>query len=80
VGEQYFTLPHVKRTLVDNYVLFDTRISFAASDQQWDVGFWIKNLADEFYETDVISLAGFGLDYTHIGPPRTFGADITFNF
>ncbi|MBM4385044.1 MAG: TonB-dependent receptor [Deltaproteobacteria bacterium] len=80
VGEQYFTLPHVRRTLVDNYILFDTRISFAASDEQWDFGFWIKNLANEYYETDIISLSGFGLDYTHVGPPRTFGADITFNF
>ena len=80
VGAQYFTLPHDPRTLVDNYVLLDTRISFSSSSEKWDAGFWIKNLANEFYKTDVISLAGFGLDYTHIGPPRTFGADVTFNF
>jgi iron complex outermembrane receptor protein len=80
VGAQYFTLPHDPRTLVDNYVLFDTRISFASSSEKWDAGFWIRNLANEFYKTDVISLAGFGLDYTHVGPPRTFGADVTFNF
>ncbi len=80
VGSEYFTLPHDARTLVSNYALFDTRITFAASNEKWEAGFWIKNLGDAFYKTDVISLAGFGLDYTHIGPPRTFGADVTFNF
>jgi iron complex outermembrane receptor protein len=59
---------------------FDTRISFTSSSEAWDAGFWVKNLADEFYRTDIISLAGFGLDYTHVGPPRTYGADITFHF
>jgi iron complex outermembrane receptor protein len=80
VGAQFFTLPHDARTLVDNYAVFDTRIGFESSSEKWEAGFWIKNLGDEFYKTDVISLAGFGLDYTHIGPPRTYGADITFHF
>jgi iron complex outermembrane receptor protein len=79
-GAQYFTLPHDRRTLVGNYVVFDMRLGFASSGERWEAGFWIRNLADQFYKTDVISLAGFGLDYTHIGPPRTYGADITFNF
>jgi len=80
VGAQYYTLPHVKRTLIDGYALFDTRFTFESSSERWEAGFWIKNLADEFYFTDIISLAGFGLDYTHIGPPRTYGADVTFHF
>ncbi len=80
VGEQYFTLPHDPRTLVDSYAVFDTRITFVSSDERWEAGLWVKNIGDEFYLTDVISLSGFGLDYTHVGPPRTYGADITFNF
>ena len=79
-GAQFFTLPHDPRTLVSNYVVLDTRLGFTSSDKKWEAGFWIKNLADEFYRTSVISLAGFGLDYTHIGAPRTYGADVTFNF
>jgi len=80
VGAQYFTLPHDPRTLVDGYVLFDMRIGFAASSERWEAGFWVRNLGNEFYKTDVISLAGFGLDYTHVGPPRTYGADVTLHF
>jgi iron complex outermembrane receptor protein len=80
VGAQYFTLPHDPRTLVDSYVLFDMRIGFAASSERWEAGFWVRNLGNEFYKTDVISLAGFGLDYTHVGPPRTYGADVTLHF
>jgi len=80
VGAQYFTLPHDARTLVSSYVLFDMRIGYAASSERWDAGFWVKNLGNKFYKTDVISLAGFGLDYTHIGPPRTYGADVTLHF
>jgi iron complex outermembrane receptor protein len=79
-GKQFFTLPHDPRTLVDNYFVFDMRLGFESSSERWEAGFWIRNLANEFYRTSVISLAGFGLDYTHIGPPRTYGADITFNF
>jgi iron complex outermembrane receptor protein len=79
-GKQFFTLPHDARTLVDHYVVLDTRLGFKSASEKWEAGFWIKNLANKFYRTDVISLAGFGLDYTHVGPPRTYGADITFNF
>ncbi len=79
-GEQFFTLPHDDRTLVNEYVVLDMRLGFVSSEERWEAGFWVRNLADEFYRTSVISLAGFGLDYTHIGPPRTFGADVTFNF
>jgi iron complex outermembrane receptor protein len=80
VGAQYFTLPHDPRTRVSSYVLFDMRIGFEAGSERWDAGFWVKNLGNKFYKTDVISLAGFGLDYTHIGPPRTFGGDFTIHF
>ncbi len=80
VGEQYFTLPHVRRVLIDNYVLFNTRIDFRSADGVWEGGFWMKNLANEFYQTSAVNLVGFGYDYTHIGPPRTFGADVTFHF
>jgi iron complex outermembrane receptor protein len=80
VGAQYYTLPHVRRTLVDNYALFDTRFTFASASEKWEAGFWIRNIGDDFYRTDIISLAGFGLDYTHVGPPRTYGGDVTFHF
>ena len=79
-GAQYFTLPHDTRTLVGSYAVFDMRLGFASSNEAWEAGLWVRNLGDQFYKTDVISLAGFGLDYTHIGPPRTYGADITFHF
>ncbi|HEU4428225.1 MAG TPA: TonB-dependent receptor, partial [Myxococcota bacterium] len=80
VGAQYYTLPHVRRTLVDNYALFDTRFTFESSSESWEAGFWIRNIGNDFYRTDIISLAGFGLDYTHVGPPRTYGGDVTFHF
>jgi iron complex outermembrane receptor protein len=80
VGAQYFTLPHDRRTLVHGYALVDMRVGFEAADERWDAGFWVKNLGNHYYKTDVISLAGFGLDYTHIGPPRSFGADVTVHF
>ncbi len=79
-GAQFYTLPHPSRTLVDNYFLFNTRLAFAASDDKWEAALWMKNIGNQFYQTSIISLAGFGLDYSHIGPPRTFGADVTFNF
>ncbi len=80
VGAQYFTLPHVSRVQADEYALINTRFDFRAEGGVWEAGFWVKNLSNEFTQTSIISLVGFGFDYTHIGPPRTFGADVTFHF
>ncbi len=41
---------------------------------------WGKNLTEEEYRTSAIDLAGFGYDYSHIGAPRMFGAEVTFRF
>jgi outer membrane receptor protein involved in Fe transport len=42
---------------------------------------WVKNLADEEYRSSGIDLqASFGYDYSHIGAPRTYGAEFTYRF
>jgi iron complex outermembrane receptor protein len=78
---QYFTLPHVPRVLVDDYLLLNTRIGFTGQDERWEVAFWVKNLTDEWYQTSIVNLAdSFGYDYSHIGPPVTYGGELTFRF
>ncbi len=88
-GAQFFTLPHFSRTvpsgslslLVDEYWLMNTSVRFVSSDDRWEVAFWIKNVTDEWYQTSMVGIQGIcGCDYTHIGPPRQYGGEVTLRF
>jgi iron complex outermembrane receptor protein len=92
-GAQFFTLPHESRDvptlnptgklslLVDDYWLMNTSVRFVSSDDRWELAFWVKNLTDEWYQTSIVGLQGIGgYDYTHIGPPRQYGGEVTLRF
>jgi iron complex outermembrane recepter protein len=56
-------------------------LQFDSSAEDWSVALWVKNLADEEYRSSGIDLqASFGYDYSHIGAPRTYGAELTYRF
>lgn len=81
VGAQYFTLPHVKRLEADAYTVANVRFGFSSADGHWEVGGWVRNVADESYITSTVALDGLaGYDYSQIGPPRHYGVDFTYNF
>ena len=65
----------------EGYWVGNGRLFYTTTDDRWQVGVWIKNLSEEKYRTSAIDLlASFGFDYSHIGAPRTYGADVTFRF
>ncbi len=80
LGDHYFEIFNVNRLEQEAYWLWNGRVQFDSADENWAVAIWGKNLANEEYRTSVIDLAAFGYDYSHIGAPRTFGAEFTYRF
>jgi iron complex outermembrane receptor protein len=79
--KQYFEVANVGHTEADSYWVTNGKLSFESADSAWAFSLWGKNLFEEEYVTSVLDLqAFFGYDYTHVGAPRTFGADVTFRF
>lgn len=80
VDDHYFEVFNLDRLQQDGYWVANARLQFVSQDDRWQVAAWIKNIAEEEYWTSAVDLSSFGYDYTHIGSPRTFGADLTFRF
>ena len=62
----------------DSYGLLDARATYSPADKSWSVSVWGKNLSDELYRSNIIPF--FGEEVSQFGPPRTYGADIRFDF
>lgn len=62
------------------YWLVGARASIAASDDQWSVAAWVKNLTDTRYRTYVNDLPGFGFLLNIYGQPRTYGVTLSSKF
>lgn len=80
LDDHYFEIFNLERLRQDGYWVGNARLTLEAHDAAWQVAVWMKNLADEEYRTSAIDLAAFGYDYSHIGAPRTWGAEFTYRF
>ncbi|MGE4430357.1 MAG: TonB-dependent receptor [Sphingobium sp.] len=60
------------------YHLVNGRIGYEPDGGRWSAGFWVNNLFKEKYFDDVVA-SGTGFRGS-FGAPRTYGADLTFNF
>jgi len=81
VDDFYFEVFNVERMKQEGYWVGNGRLFYTTADDRWQFGVWAKNLSEEKYRTSAIDLlASFGFDYSHIGAPRTYGADVTFRF
>jgi iron complex outermembrane receptor protein len=80
VDDFYFDVYNTEHIASESYWLHNARLDFASADDRWQVGVWVKNIADEEYYTSAIDLQQFGFNYGHLGAPRTYGAELRFNF
>lgn len=62
----------------DGYGILNARIGVGATDGQWTVSLWGKNLNDELYRTSIIPFAGD--EVSLFGAPRTYGVRVTGRF
>jgi len=73
LGEQYWdTLNSTARPALN---LVDARVILQSTSGLWSLTFWGRNLTDKIYNTDWVA-GGFA----HPSQPRTYGADVRFNF
>jgi len=73
LGEQYWdTLNSTARPALN---LVDARVILQSTSGLWSLTFWGRNLSDKIYNTDWVS-GGFA----HPSQPRSYGADLRFNF
>ena len=81
VDSQYFEVFNEPATQQKGYALGNARLALHPSDKGLEVAVWVKNLADEKYRTSMINLLdNFGYVYSLMGPPRTYGAEVTWRF
>jgi iron complex outermembrane recepter protein len=64
----------------DAYTIVNSRLSFLAAERTWEVALWGRNLTDELYVAQGLDIATFGLGNRNYNAPRTFGAELSWNF
>jgi len=65
----------------DSYHLLNARLSYDFLDGAAQIALWGRNLTDEVYFNAVIGLAGtLGTIRRGYAEPRTFGAEVTWQF
>jgi len=81
IGDHCFEIFNVDRIEQEAYWVHNARLQFDSADDGWTVALWVKNISDEEYRTSNIDLqSSFGYDYSHIGAPRTYGAEFSYRF
>ena len=64
-----------------SYYLMNARVDWTPGDGDYEIGIWMKNILDRYYETGTVGFqASFGYDTLYIGDPRLWGLDITYRF
>lgn len=62
------------------YDVWNARVELAPVAGSWEVSVWGKNVFDEAYRVQGVSLIGLGFGYFNYNPPRTYGATVSFEF
>ncbi|MFA7440834.1 MAG: TonB-dependent receptor [Sphingomonadaceae bacterium] len=77
---QYFDILNRRNTFDDGYTLLNGRIRIYPEHDRFGLAFWVKNLTNAYYYTNMIDASVLGYTYTHINPPRTFGVTVDMSF
>lgn len=79
--DQYFDSFNNDNTRQEAYWLSNMRVAFQTQNEQLEVAFWAKNLADKEYLNSILDLQDlFNFDYSHRGRGRTFGLEASYRF
>ena len=77
-GTQFFENDNRPVSFEDSYEVFDASVKYLSADGSWDLNLWGKNLTDELYRTNSISVVDTG--FSRLSAPRTWGLSITKRF
>lgn len=76
----YSQLTNAPNTQIPSYTLFNGRVTFASSDEMYEVSVFAKNLADKEYYTYAFDIAANGFTEQTLGLPRWVGVEGRINF
>lgn len=79
-AQQYMELLNNPDDLQPAYAVYNARLSYTSANGAWDVGGYIRNIADKVYMVYGLDLSGLGIDQRVVGPPRTYGVTFTYRW
>ncbi|MEQ8486473.1 MAG: TonB-dependent receptor [Pseudomonadales bacterium] len=62
------------------YEIWNARAELAPMDGNWALSVWGRNVFDEVYRVQGVSLIGLGFGYFNYNSPRTYGATLSLSF
>ncbi|MEJ2088302.1 MAG: TonB-dependent receptor, partial [Gammaproteobacteria bacterium] len=62
----------------DSLWLWNGRVAWTSSNEEWEVAGWVRNLGDEQYLTYAFDLSFFGFHEQMLGTPRMYGIEVTY--
>jgi outer membrane receptor protein involved in Fe transport len=66
--------------LQPSYAVTNGSLTYTTAGGAWDVGAYVKNIADKVYEVYFLDLSSLYFAQRVLGPPRTYGATVTYHW
>jgi outer membrane receptor protein involved in Fe transport len=82
-GKQFFTQFNRESVSQDDFSLVNMNATYRPNNANWEMSFYIHNLADEEYITDILEsgvVTGQTVPQGVLGPPRTAGFKLSISF
>ncbi|WP_138381136.1 TonB-dependent receptor [Luteithermobacter gelatinilyticus] len=86
-SEHSFGLLETEALTEDGYFVGNASVTYYGDSENWSLRVFVRNITDEEYLVQTFDLSGtvengglFGLVEQYYGMPRTWGANLTFNF
>lgn len=78
----YFTVFNIEAASEDAYGLLKARVSYATADGRYVISLFGDNLTNEkYFGNKILTGTVYGAEFAgSMGPPRTYGVELSFNF
>lgn len=76
----FFSLDNHKAVSEGDYTIANFNMGIAAADHRWRLSFWVKNLNDKDYFTEILHSGSAGLISAQVGSPRTLGVEFSYRW
>ncbi len=79
-GETFYDVQNVPVSREDGYTVGNLSVSWASSDDRWELSAFAHNITDEEYLSYTFDFTGtFGFNQQAFGPPRWWGVSVQYN-
>jgi iron complex outermembrane receptor protein len=79
-GNQYMELENAPADFEPAHVVANTRISYSTPGDRFEIAGWVRNLTDRWYRVYALDISSLGFMQNVYGPPRTYGATVTYRW